>query len=244
MPKPDEAMWIRIEEEFHMRWNFPNCIGSMDGKHILLDKPPNTGSLYYNYKKSFSIVLLAVVDANYKFVLVDVGALGKNSDGGVFSNCAFGKKLQKKKLNIPPAKIISGTNIELHHVIVADEAFPLQTHVMRPYPGSELAGCNDKRIFNYRLSRARNTSEDAFGILTKRFRIYQRKLQIWPDNMVTCVLATLVLHYYLREDCINLLNDLPDEPTEGMEDLRGVGGNFQNTAIAIRDNGTEFNGIK
>lgn len=107
MPKPDEAMWVKIEEEFRTRWNFPNCIGAVDGKHVLLDKPPNTGTLYYNYKKTFSIILLAVVDAHYKFVLVDVGALGRNSDGGVFSNCTFGKKLQKNELNIPPAKKIT-----------------------------------------------------------------------------------------------------------------------------------------
>lgn len=92
----------------------------------------------------------------------------------------------------------------LPHVIVADEAFPLQNHVMRPYHGNELADDDEKRTYNYRLSRARNTSEDAFGILTKRFRIYERKLQIWPDHMTTCVLATLVLHKFLGDDCINL----------------------------------------
>lgn len=63
----------------------------MDRKHVVFQKLKNSGSLYFNYKKACSIVLLAVINANYRFVLIDVGAYGKNSDSGIFANCAFGK---------------------------------------------------------------------------------------------------------------------------------------------------------
>jgi hypothetical protein len=98
---PSEEDWKRIAKEFWDIWNFSNCIGALDGKHVVIEAPPNSGSLYFNYKKTFSIVLLALVDAQYKFLAVDIGAYGKNSDGGILSNSNLGKALERNKLNIP-----------------------------------------------------------------------------------------------------------------------------------------------
>lgn len=64
-------------EEFYNKWNFPNCIGAVDGKHIRILCPKKSSSLFFNYKDFFSTVLLAVVDANYKFIYIDVGSYGK-----------------------------------------------------------------------------------------------------------------------------------------------------------------------
>lgn len=114
-----------------------------------------------------SLVLMVVVDAECKFIMVDVGGYGKNSDGSVFANSNFGKRLRDEKLDFPDDMSLPGTEIVMPHVIIGDEAFPLHKNLMRPYPGNELLNHEDKKIFNYRLSRARNTSEDAFGILNK-----------------------------------------------------------------------------
>ena len=71
-------------------WHFPNCIGSVDGKHIVIQKPRHGGSEWHNYKQTESVVLMAVCDASYKFIVVDVGQSGSQSDGGIWDSSTFG----------------------------------------------------------------------------------------------------------------------------------------------------------
>lgn len=134
----------------------------MDGKHVVTDKPPNSGSLFFNYKKTLSVVLLACVDAHCKFIAIEVGAYGRNSDGGIFTNSAIGRKLLKNSLELPQDKFLPGTHEIMSHVFVGYEAFSLQKHLMRPYPGNEILNNEDDKIYNYRLSRARRVYENAF----------------------------------------------------------------------------------
>lgn len=78
MPLPtthDE--WREIAEGFSKRWNWHNCVGAIDGKHIAIKKPAHSGTMYYNYKGFFSMVLMAVVDSSYKFIYVHVGDYGR-----------------------------------------------------------------------------------------------------------------------------------------------------------------------
>ena len=83
MPSPTEEIFQEIAKNFSIRWNFPNCVGNVDGKHIRIKCPPNSGSQYFNYKQYHSIFLQAFVDTSLQFVNVDIGANGKQSDGGV-----------------------------------------------------------------------------------------------------------------------------------------------------------------
>ena len=82
-------------------WQFPNCIGAADGKHIAIIHPYNSGSEFYNYKGFFSIVLLAIVDYDYKFIFADVGCQGRISDGGVYRNSFFYRATQENLLELP-----------------------------------------------------------------------------------------------------------------------------------------------
>jgi len=80
MPEPNKEMWLKKSAEFYKFTNFPNCVGSVDGKHIRMRCPPNTGSDFFNFKKYFSIVLMAVADANYHFTAIDLGSHGCEGD--------------------------------------------------------------------------------------------------------------------------------------------------------------------
>ena len=96
-----EDQWKAIAKEFKQTWNFPNCIGAIDGKHVLIQAPANSGSAYFNYKKSFSIVLMAVCNAKYEFTLGDIGDIGRQSDGSVYGSSHLGYAIENNLLNIP-----------------------------------------------------------------------------------------------------------------------------------------------
>ena len=132
----------------------------MDGKHVQLKCPVNSGSYYFNYKSSFSIVLWTYAD--YKFLYVNVGCNGRISDGGVFRNSSLSNALSLNTLNIRLSDSESRP-----YVVVADDAFPLKTYMMKLYAFKNL--CTEIRVFNYHISRARRVVENTFGILVNRF---------------------------------------------------------------------------
>lgn len=207
-----EAEWKAIATSFQKMWNFPLCIGALDGKHVKIIPPVNSGSHFFNYKGSFSIVLLALVDANLRFIYVDAGTNGRCSDGGVWAKSDLKKCLDTNALHIPEASYLPGTNIKVPYVIVADDAFPLTPNIMKPFSGRNLS--EKQVIFNYRLSRARRIVENAFGILANRFRIYKSEILASPLKERTFVLTTCVLHNFLRNKIVaahngNFRND-PD----------------------------------
>ena len=194
LQSPTIEQWKEIASEFLERWQFPNCLGALDRKHVLIQAPPNSGSNYFNYKKTFSIVLLALVDHKYCFSVIDIGSYGSNSDVGIFRNSALRRKLQNQTLHIPEDRPLVNTDNEAlcPHVIVGDEAFPLMPNLMRPFPGNDLDYA--KRIFNYRLSRARRIAENGFGKIANRWRIFHRKIPLAPENVDCVIKATVVLH--------------------------------------------------
>ena len=198
MAVPTTETWRSIAEQFAERWNFPLCCGALDGKHVVLKAPPNSGSQFFNYKETFSILLLAVVDGSYRFRVIDVGGFGRTSDGGILANSAFGQALCAGNLHLPADQPLTAAEHRASqpHCFVADEAFPLWRNPMRPFPGCILP--RDKRIFNYRLSRAWLVVENAFGILVAQWRMYHHVLEVQPEVAEKCVKATCVLHNFLR----------------------------------------------
>ncbi|CAN7944090.1 unnamed protein product [Ixodes hexagonus] len=195
MKPPNEEEWKQIAAGFWQRWQFPNCLGAVDGKHVVIKCPSKAGSLYFNYKGTHSIVLMAVVDSQYLFRLIDVGAPGRLSDGGIFKDSPIGQRLHEGELNLPSAAALPGSVRVCPHVLVGDEAFQLRPDFMRPLPGTRTKP--EEVIFNYRLSRARRCAENAFGILTSRWRIYERRINSQPENVDNMVKATCVLHNFL-----------------------------------------------
>lgn len=141
---------------------------------------------------------MAIVDANYNFIFADVGCQGRISDGGVFRNTTFYQKLQNSELNLPNDQSLPGRQLNVPFVFVADDAFPLQTHIMKPYPGTHARG-SEKRIYNYRLSRARRIVENAFGILSAVFRVLRKPLLLQPDKASLIIMTCMYLHNYLMK---------------------------------------------
>uniref|UniRef100_A0AAY5JX33 DDE Tnp4 domain-containing protein n=1 Tax=Esox lucius TaxID=8010 RepID=A0AAY5JX33_ESOLU len=183
LPSPLEDPRKNTARRFQERWNFPNS---------------NSGSQFHNYKGTFSVVLLALVDADYRFLAVDVGAFGSNSDGGIFANSRLGRDLQSGVLHVPPPSPLPS----------APELWPVQfPYILQPYPGRCIP--EEMRIFNYRLSRARRISENAFGISTQRWRVYQRRMQVCPDTADGIIKAGCILCNYL----------LPEAHYQGEEDM-------------------------
>lgn len=169
MPKCENE-WKQVALEFKTLWDFDNCLGAIDGKHVLINKPPNSGSYFYNYKGTFSVVLFAVVNANYEFLYVHSGTNGRVSDGGVLKETDFYRLLENKQLKIPQPQSPPLSECDLPYVFLGDEAFPLMENFMKPY--SQYSAGREEHIFNYRLSRARRVVENAFGILAARFRVF------------------------------------------------------------------------
>ncbi|PNF30998.1 hypothetical protein B7P43_G02093, partial [Cryptotermes secundus] len=155
--------------------------------------------LNMNYKHYFSIGLIAIADASYRFIYVDVGSFGKDSDSTIFKNSTLWKQVELALLKIPRPKELPGSNGAVPFAFVGDEPFALSMHLLRPYSGTQLHV--EKLVFNYRLSRARHYLECSFGILSNKWRILHTPLDVSVDFAVDIVKCYCILH--------NILND-PD----------------------------------
>ncbi|XP_044744261.1 protein ALP1-like [Coccinella septempunctata] len=190
-PKTEEEINL-IKESFWKRWDFPNCVGCIDGKHVRIRNPHHSGSMFRNYKQFFSIVLQGVAGPDYKFIAIDVGAYGKESDGGIFSNSNLSDKLESGALGAKSLAALPGTTIKVPHVLLGDEAYPLKTYLMRPFPREHLTP--PRRIFNQRLSRARQVIECSFGIISSKWTLLHKGIDVEPDFADMIVKAICLLH--------------------------------------------------
>ena len=111
--------WKSVAQEFESKWNFLHAVGALDGKHVVMQAPHNSGSAYFNYKKAHSIVFLAVCNAKYEFTIGDIGDSARQSDGSVYSNSHLGFSVENNTLNLPDPDI-------LPYVFVTDDAFGLK----------------------------------------------------------------------------------------------------------------------
>jgi hypothetical protein len=194
---------------------------------------------------------MAVASATYKFLLVDVGAEGRHSDGGVFKNSIMGKLFADDELYVPPPSPIVENGDPMPYVLVADEAFQLNNYTMRPYPGKTLS--DDQRIFNYRLSRARRVVENAFGIMVARWRIFDGPIITSLQTAEKIVKACVVLHNFVMDKpqyckagfadsiqsdgTINLGEWRQEIRNCGLRSIRGLGSNTHaRNAATVREN--------
>ncbi len=122
-----EAEWLQIADLFSSWWNFYNCLGAIDGKHIAIKCPKGGGSLYFNYKKFHSIVLMALVDADNKFIWIDVGANDSASDAKIFNSSELCVRIESGDIVLPANAPVPSDDRPTPFFIIGDVAF-LFTH--------------------------------------------------------------------------------------------------------------------
>jgi len=112
---------------------------------------------------------------------------------------------------------------------------------MRPYPGSQSKGDNEKSIFSYRLSPTRRMVENAFGILTYKFQIYQRTPQSLPENSRNIIFVTCILHNYLRVQGVGL-SDMGSSANvrNNLTKIPNQGGSAHEIAFEVREKFKQF----
>nr|XP_055051363.1 uncharacterized protein LOC129437215 [Misgurnus anguillicaudatus] len=192
-----EAEWRTIAMDFERKWQFPHCLGALDGKHIYIQPPRKSGSFYHNYKGRFSVLMMAVVDANYKFIYASVGTQGRVSDAGLFAHSDLRKAMDEGRLNFPQPEPLPNSDTMMPYMFVGDDAYPLRHDLMKPYPFRQMD--HSQRVLNYRLSRARRVVENAFGILANRLRVFRSTICLEPDKVVKITMASLCIHNFLCE---------------------------------------------
>ena len=151
---------------------------------------------------------MLTIQTLYRFTYISVGSQGCESDGGIFASSDLAALLRRQQEVgdvLPPPKALPNTTEAVPYFLVGDEAFPLKPNLMRPYARASLAGpeADQRRIFNYRMSRARRCVENAFGIMAQRWRIYRGTVGCAPDKVALMVKATCALHNLLRQRDIN-----------------------------------------
>jgi len=217
LPTPSKENWETIALDFEINANFPHCIGAVDGKHIRIICPSGSGSMYYNYKQYNSLVFMAIADSNYRFVYVNIGSYGKDCDSAIFLRSEIWKSITMGAHQLPGPKCLPDTDSpNVPYFFVRDEAFALHKHLLRRFGESNLSV--EKKIFNYRLSRERRYIECEFGILSNKWRIFHRPINVEPDFAVDIVKACVVLHNFVRERDGILFED--STTITGLEDLQ------------------------
>ena len=132
LPRTPED-WMAISQQFQVQWNVPHALGAKDGKHIVIKKPNNLGSVFYNYKGLFSVVLLALVDAEYKFIWIDTGGEGHQSDAHLFGSSELKECINDNPIHFPDSDRLPNDDRNTPYFILGDDAFPLRTYLLKPY---------------------------------------------------------------------------------------------------------------
>lgn len=221
--------WKEVAERFSKRWNFHHVLGALDGKHVAIRCPAKSGSIHYNYKKYYSIILLALVDGAYRFLWLDAGSPGSQSDAQIWNRCELLNAIEANTIGLPePEKLPDDHGEdgedgeeapEIPYFIVGDAAFALRTFMMKPFGARYLS--HKERVFNYRLSRARRIVENAFGILAQRFQCLLTTMRQTPEHVTAIVIACCCLHNMLINDNPRLARGLVDEEDENHNIIEG-----------------------
>ena len=170
-----EIEWLEISKKFEA----PHALGAIDGKHVRVQKPKNAGSFYYNYKHTHSTILMAIA--------------GPVNDSGIWNRSSLLQGIQDSSIKLPKDEDLPNGEIA-PYVFLGVDAFALKTFMMKPFPQKDLTG--EKRVYNYRQSRAKRISENLFGILSNRWWVFFTIINLEPKYVEDIILTSLILHNF------------------------------------------------
>ena len=176
---------------FERKWNFPQCVGAIDGSHIPVQAPLLNHTDYYNRKGWYSVLVQAIVDHRYLFLNINVGWPGSVHDARVFANSAIYAQVKAKQILQGDVRKICGQDVP--PFLIGDSAYPLLPWLLKPFQEHESLTVEQKH-FNYRLSRARIVVENAFGRLKARWRRLLKQNEMEIRNVPNVVTACCILH--------------------------------------------------
>ena len=158
----------------------------------------NAGSGYFNRKTTHSVVFLAICNANYEFILVNIGDSERQSDGSGYVNCHLGFCIENKKLSIPACdEIVNDSGVKFLKGFLRRRSFWTKTTYDEAIHRAKITQLTIAQlIFNYRLSLARRFIENAFSIMTTRFRIFPRPMIVNVDKAVNITKACVALYNF------------------------------------------------
>ena len=157
-----EAEFLEKMIEMESMWQFPFCFGAVDGCHIPIRCPSGgreANKEYHNFKNFYSIVLMGMVDAKYRFIWASCGFPGNSHDSIIFQVTDLFQSITEGDTIPNIAKNENGVMIS--PLILGDSAFPFRKWLMKPFTNAVLS--REERYFDYRLSRARMVTEGAYG---------------------------------------------------------------------------------
>ena len=186
---------MSVAREFQEKWQFPNAVGAIDGKHIVIIPPPNSGSNYYNYKHTNSIVLLAIAGPNYECLFADVGTNRRMNDSGIWNKSSLRRAIENREIGLLEPGVLPYCLEKIPFVILGDDTFALKNYMMKTFPKHNLT--IEKRIYNYRYNRTRRIFENMFGILANRWILFHTTIHLSPERATSVTLSALILHNYL-----------------------------------------------
>ncbi len=222
MPKTENEFKEKLLDMEEL-WQFPFSWAAVDGCHIPMKCPPggaNARKEYHNFKNFYSIILMALVDAKYRFIWASCGFPGNSHDSIVLQSTSLWSDL--KNGNLLPSFSQKEQKVSVPPIILGDSAFPFESFLMKPYTNAVLT--KQQRYFNYRLSRARMVIEGAYGQLKGRWRFLLRKSEGNLHETKIATLACLVLHNICLDqgDTLPSKLDMTIDPATNQKRDRGT----------------------